>query len=185
MSTFLTIVVVLVILLGLWLIIRSMLAKDFEGDTKTLAYKDGLPILPRDERGQSALSVGTQSQNETVSAKPVKSGRELADEAKADALSSLAMVASQDPNAHNAPQDDGADILADEPIKKSGLPSRQVTLSKTRLCLTVISKNSKPLTKTTTPCSTPKRRLRSSSPPKTNTMDSQAGRCLISLEPMG
>ncbi|UYZ81828.1 cell division protein ZipA [Moraxella bovis] len=118
MSTFLTIVVVLVILLGLWLIIRSMLAKDFEGDTKTLAYKDGLPILPRDERGQSALSVETQSQDETVSAEPVKSGRELADETKADALSSLAMVASQDSNTHNTPQDDDADILADEPIKK-------------------------------------------------------------------
>lgn len=121
MSTFLTIVVVLVILLGLWLIIRSMLAKDFEGDTKTLAYKDGLPILPRDERGQSALSVETQSQDETVSAEPVKSGRELADETKADALSSLAMVASQDSNTHDhhSPQDDKAvHVLTDEPIKK-------------------------------------------------------------------
>lgn len=122
MGTFLTIVIALAILLGLWLIVRSILAKDFEGDTKILAYKDGLPILPRDERGQSALSVKTQIPNETVSAKPAKSGQNPADETKADALSSLAMVASQDHNPHhpnNTSQgDDFINTLADEPIKK-------------------------------------------------------------------
>lgn len=94
MNTFLTIIIGLVILFGLWLIIRSMFAKDFEGDTKTLAYKDGLPILPRDERGQSVTPTDAQLADGT------SSDTELAPkaESKADALSSLAMVASQDPS---------------------------------------------------------------------------------------
>ena len=119
MSTFLVIIIVSVILIGLGLIVRSVFTKDFKGDAKILAYKDGLPILPRDERGQSALFINKQ--NQTANTKSVKSEQPLSDESKADALSSLAMVASQDSNTHDhhSPQDDKAvHVLTDEPIKK-------------------------------------------------------------------
>ncbi len=94
MNTFLTIIIGLVILFGLWLIIRSMFTKDFEGDTKTLAYKDGLPILPRDERDQSTIPTDVPLVDDASS----DTEPESKTESRADALSSLAMVASQDPS---------------------------------------------------------------------------------------
>lgn len=112
MNTFFTIIIGLVILFGLWLIIRSMLAKDFEGDAKTLTYKDGLPLLPRDERDQPA----SLTQAKSIHDDPTNTHQEPTTEGRTDALSSLAMVASQDPNLHHAPTQNAKPVGADEMV---------------------------------------------------------------------
>ncbi|WP_066802576.1 cell division protein ZipA C-terminal FtsZ-binding domain-containing protein [Moraxella oblonga] len=112
MNTFLTILCCLVVLFGLFLIVQYLRSKTYAGDAETLEYKDGLPILPRDKRDE-ALPVPTPEPTTTPDIVPdepmqsvdidldevpqPKSARELAEETKADALSSLAMVASQNP----------------------------------------------------------------------------------------
>lgn len=82
MKIFLTILMVVLVVVGVLFIIKALRNKDFDGDKKTLAYKDDLPLLPRDEREQTVMTM------------PVGGGQTLQD-AEADALSSLASVASQ------------------------------------------------------------------------------------------
>lgn len=110
MNTFLTILCCLAVLVGIFLIVQFLRSKTYAGDAETLEHKDGLPILPRDKRDE-ALPAPTpmpapdivpdepmQSVEIDFEETPPKSARELADEARADALSSLAMVASQNPS---------------------------------------------------------------------------------------
>lgn len=105
MNTVLTILCCLAVLFGLFLIVQYLRSKTYAGDAETLGYKDGLPILPRNQRND-AMPIAEpdivpdepmQSVEIDLGAENTKSARELAEETKADALSSLAMVASQSP----------------------------------------------------------------------------------------
>lgn len=108
MNTFLTILCCLAVLVGIFLIVQYLRSKTYAGDAETLEYKDGLPILPRDKRDESVPvpmpapdivpDEPMQSVEIDLDEVPPKSARELAEEARADALSSLAMVASQNPS---------------------------------------------------------------------------------------
>lgn len=106
MNTFLTILCLLAVMVGIFLIVQFLRSKTYAGDADKLEYKDGLPILPRDKRDEATPAVPApdivpdepmQSVDIDLGETP-KSARERAEEAKADALSSLAMVASQNPS---------------------------------------------------------------------------------------
>lgn len=122
MTTFFSIILLLAVIVGIVLMVQALRSKEFGGDEKTLAYKDDLPILPRDERESATLenSVATEPESE----KPTE-------ETKADALSSLAMVASQNPTETTSIQDDEAgsditdDIFKDDLFKKDETAKRE------------------------------------------------------------
>lgn len=86
MNIFLTILMVVLVVVGLLFVIKALRNKEFDGDKKTLAYKGDLPILPRDEREQEVIEVAVHDEQTTQ-------------ETEADALSSLATVASQNSQA--------------------------------------------------------------------------------------
>lgn len=124
MTTFFSIILLLVVIVGIVLMVQALRSKEFGGDEKALAYKDDLPILPRDERGQ----ISSDKNDGTSQAKSEQNSTE---ETKADALSSLAMVASQNPTETTSIQDDDAgsditdDIFKDDLFKKDDTTKRE------------------------------------------------------------
>lgn len=105
MNVFFMILGCLAIIVGLFVIVQILRAKTYDGDAETLESKDGFPILPRDKR---PIKITNPTDDEPESSQmtnidfEAKSGRQLAEESKADALSSLAMVASQNPSEHKS-----------------------------------------------------------------------------------
>lgn len=96
MNTLITVLVVLVMLAAMFVVIYMLRAKTYKGDDKSLGYKEGLPVLPRDQRNVQDFSAPTDTPTQTIREEP-------------DALSNLAAVAqmgsSEDNTRVATPQD--------------------------------------------------------------------------------
>lgn len=77
--------IILVMLVGIFLIVQMIRSKTYQGDEKSLEYKNDLPILPRSERNFQDNQVPF---DDLVSSEPIQ---------ESDPLSHLAKVASQPP----------------------------------------------------------------------------------------
>lgn len=82
MNIVLLVIAFLAIIIGLFVLVQLLRAKTYEGDAQFLEHKDGLPILPRNEREIAQVQ-------DNICDTPA------CEDETADALSSLAMVASQ------------------------------------------------------------------------------------------
>lgn len=87
MDKFLIGLIIIVIIIGVFLIVRAIRSKSYKGDDKSLVYKEDLPIVPRAERVVSEVALETYN-HETV------------EQDDQDALSTLAKAVSQSATLH-------------------------------------------------------------------------------------
>lgn len=97
MNTFFVIICLMIILIGVFFVSQILRSKNYEGDAEILEHKDGLPILPRDQRQQPQTDTAN-NETDTLSQEIMTDS-----ENKTDALSNLAKIASQDPNQPDNP----------------------------------------------------------------------------------
>ena len=86
MNTFIVVLIVIVMLVGLFMLIQFMRSKTYKGDDKSLEYKNNLPILPRAERVDAVVEPEPSNDDIKIN---------LGDE---DALSRLAHAAENSSN---------------------------------------------------------------------------------------
>ena len=86
MNTFIIVLIVIMMLVGLFMLIQFMRSKTYKGDDKSLEYKNNLPILPRAERADAVVEPEPSNDDIKIN---------LGDE---DALSRLAHAAENSSN---------------------------------------------------------------------------------------
>ena len=106
MNKFLVGLIVIVIIIGVFLIIRAIRSKSYKGDSNSLVYKEDLPIVPRAER------MITEATFETYN-------HETSDDGDQDALSTLAKAVSKSTQNPQKTPDESVDDLAEPTAKVS------------------------------------------------------------------